>query len=397
MARASLRCTGNLRGLAAARIVLCIVAMDRSARRRLFAKNLLTGLGLATAVVPLAYACGGTAVIDENDGAGGEGEGGMGQGGTTTTTTSNTTSQGGAGAGCTETTATTSGGLTMHYSRCLDELNLPCPANESSAAPVMANVLNAECCVNTLDCESLLSVDCGPFPTAQGNCCFEITTAQEGCATPGRPLVVERALTAPLDGNAAWQRDVGTAPHDEARAARWAADGLAEHASVASFARFALELMAQGAPAELVEATHRAALDEIEHARLCFAVASAYAGRAMGPGPLPLPPELPLRASLSELAVATVEEGCINETLAALRAAIDLDAVSEPLERAALERIVADEARHAELAWRTVAWALEAGGAPVREAVAAAFARLQGSADSDVREVVLPCARALLA
>jgi hypothetical protein len=47
-----------------------------------------------------------------------------------------------------------------------------------------------------------------------------------------------------------------------------------------------LELLALGAPAELVEKAHVAALDEIEHARICFALASAYGGERYGPGPL---------------------------------------------------------------------------------------------------------------
>ena len=38
----------------------------------------------------------------------------------------------------------------------------------------------------------------------------------------------------------------------------------------------------------------------------------------------------------------------------------------------------ADEARHAELAWRTIAWALRTGGAAVRTAVNEVFAELRG-------------------
>ena len=53
-----------------------------------------------------------------------------------------------------------------------------------------------------------------------------------------------------------------------ALAARWRDNGLAEHASVASFSRHSLQLMALAAPADLVEATHRAAIDEISHAKV---------------------------------------------------------------------------------------------------------------------------------
>ena len=49
-------------------------------------------------------------------------------------------------------------------------------------------------------------------------------------------------------------------------------------AEIASFARTSLDLLALGAPADLVAETHRAALDEIEHARIAYALASAFSG-----------------------------------------------------------------------------------------------------------------------
>ena len=47
------------------------------------------------------------------------------------------------------------------------------------------------------------------------------------------------------------------------KAQAWRLSGLAEHSSVAAFARAALELMAVGAPAELVADAHQAAIDEV--------------------------------------------------------------------------------------------------------------------------------------
>lgn len=69
-----------------------------------------------------------------------------------------------------------------------------------------------------------------------------------------------------------------------ALASRWLDSALLEHASIASFARFSLHLLAVGAPPELLERTQRAALDEIEHARLAFAiVARGRGGRSRSP------------------------------------------------------------------------------------------------------------------
>ena len=47
------------------------------------------------------------------------------------------------------------------------------------------------------------------------------------------------------------------------KAQAWRLSGLAEHSSVAAFARAALELMAVGAPAELGADAHQAAIDEV--------------------------------------------------------------------------------------------------------------------------------------
>jgi hypothetical protein len=117
---------------------------------------------------------------------------------------------------------------------------------------------------------------------------------------------------------------------------------------------------------------------------------------------------------------ATVIEGCIGETVAAIAAEAQRDGAEDEAVRAALTIIAHDEARHAELAWKTVAWVLQSGDAGVRAAVRDAFAvaaeqlpaihtgvglaahgrldpqaarRIAGAA---LAEVVLPCARALL-
>lgn len=154
---------------------------------------------------------------------------------------------------------------------------------------------------------------------------------------------------------------------------RWTHAALAEHASVASFSRFALHLLAVGAPPLLVADAHRAALDEIEHAKLCFGLASVYAGEALGPGPLPLEGDLLGELSLAAITAAAVAEGCVGETVAALEASAAAERTRIPEVRSALETISADEAQHAQLAWRFVRWALGQPDPAVRPAVSAAF------------------------
>ena len=59
----------------------------------------------------------------------------------------------------------------------------------------------------------------------------------------------------------------------------WTRIALMEHASIAAFARFTLQLMSLGAPAALVERATAAMADEIKHAKACFAVAGPTRAR----------------------------------------------------------------------------------------------------------------------
>jgi hypothetical protein len=203
----------------------------------------------------------------------------------------------------------------------------------------------------------------------------------------------------------------------------WLEQALMEHASVAAFARFSLQLLALGAPAELCSQAARAMQDEVEHARACFEQARRHADSDVGPGPLDMTGALDA-TDLQAIVLGTIAEGCIGETLAAVEAAEALAHCEDESARATLQRIAEDETRHAELAWRFVAWALEVGPAALREQVRVAFqdadrseaasgrlspfdlqlaqhgliaASLRGELRRRVmRDVIAPCARALL-
>jgi hypothetical protein len=209
----------------------------------------------------------------------------------------------------------------------------------------------------------------GPTSNGAGQCCY-LSYLQLCGSAAGRPyLVGGEAHVAPLargPGAEGWSRAVADAPFVDdltakeraSLAAAWTADALLEHASV-------------GAPADLVALAHLAARDEIRHAQLCFGLASTYAGEAVAPGPFPLSPSgaVPVPTTLAELAASTFLEGCIGETVAAAVAAEQRARAEVPAVRAALAQIAADEAHHAELAWKTVAWAVRTGGDEVRAAV----------------------------
>ncbi|MBC8072715.1 MAG: hypothetical protein IAG13_30625 [Deltaproteobacteria bacterium] len=208
-----------------------------------------------------------------------------------------------------------------------------------------------------------------------------------GCGV-GRPFVVDGSarIAAALD-RADWCADVPMpAELDEATrellARHWTALALAEHASVPAFARFALELAALSAPADLLIDCARAMSDEIEHARRAFALASRYRGAPLGPGPLATGDALAQCVDLVAVAEAVIVEACIGETLAAVEAAFARDRASDPAVIDALARIADDELRHAQLGWRFLTWALHQADAEQRARIHQAIGRaLQARAE----------------
>lgn len=221
-----------------------------------------------------------------------------------------------------------------------------------------------------------------------GQCCYKVTISDEccygnGCPIEGRPLIVGGvSLLAPVSrGNPAWSAPLATGgaeltDRERAEVAEmWLTAARQEHASIASFGRFALALLAFGAPPELITATHTAALDEIRHARAAFALASRYAKEPLGPGAFPMPKELPMPADLTDLVASLVEEGCVGETIAALFAVEQRLVATDHEVCTALDAVCAEEAKHAELAWAALRWAIDRGGERVLVAAQAAFER----------------------
>jgi hypothetical protein len=213
-------------------------------------------------------------------------------------------------------------------------------------------------------------------PVKQGEtCCY--TFCDGACC--GRPFVVDgHARLAAAVERADWSGELPAADFalDEVTrtslGAAWLEDARMEHASVASFARFTLDLLALAAPPELIRDAQQASLDEIEHARLCFAQASRYAATPLGPGALSMS-GTERAVTLASSAAAVVAEGCVGETIAALVARAQLGRAEDPRARSGLARIADDEERHAALAWRYVRWAIGVGGDEVRRAVRRAF------------------------
>lgn len=244
----------------------------------------------------------------------------------------------------------------------------------------------------------------------------------------GRPLRAEGVpVLAPPAARVDWGTTRPVAPLDldattrERLASHWLGEAAAEHASVAAFARFSLQLLALAAPPELVSEAHLAALDEVRHAQQCYALAARYSGEPRGPGALVLPAG-PLPCDPATVALETLRDGCLGESLAARAVAQAAAAARDPEVARILLAIAADEERHAAVAWQAVAWLLRSHPQPVRGVLGAFLASLSGAADpgaqvdahddrlhgiltaaehlavrmETVDEIVVPCLQALL-
>ncbi|MEJ7735217.1 MAG: hypothetical protein WKG00_39285, partial [Polyangiaceae bacterium] len=195
--------------------------------------------------------------------------------------------------------------------------------------------------------------------------------------TDGRPLRGEdggliASATASIGGALEGGGTLAAGAADrEAVAAAWSRDALAEAASVPAFLQLAGDLLALGAPDALVDEAIAAAEDEVRHARACAVIASRLAGRRITPAlpASPLRPSLPGPDGMRRVAVESWLDGCLGEGAAAARAGLAAHRASEPFVAGVRRGIAREEHRHAELAWKVLAWAASRGGDEILDAV----------------------------
>jgi hypothetical protein len=118
-----------------------------------------------------------------------------------------------------------------------------------------------------------------------------------------------------------------------------------------------MELLAVGAPLDLVRRCHQAAMDEIDHARLCLDLAYALDGVPHALGELvALPPRV---LDIAGLCRTTFDEAYVPETFAAATAAAAAESCVDRQVREHLELLAQQEAEHAALARDIVAWCVQ--------------------------------------
>jgi hypothetical protein len=218
---------------------------------------------------------------------------------------------------------------------------------------------------STFQCQTEADECAGPADCAESAMCQHngerfVCTSRPVC---GRPFLVgAEARTAAEAAGHGWDHSkldrvvALTLAERAVVAAHYRAAALMEHASIAAFARFTLELVALGAPAELVSASVSAMTDETAHTRLCVELADRYSDTAFSPGVLDVTNALS-EPDLLAVVDRAVLEGIFGETSAALEAAWARDAAEDEAVRHALTIIAEDESRHAALAVRFIAWA----------------------------------------
>lgn len=286
------------------------------------------------------------------------------------------------------------------FSRCTELVVGP---GKALPSPMPAYYIRSETCIprppkgttqpdtNNAECPQGVQLrgEVRAFSSARNEMCCYMSIQRRVNVIKGRPARVDGEMRfASLQAGTAWHAEIATEARDARLAAKWLEAARMEHASVAAFSATSLRLMALGAPPELIAATHRAALDEIEHARAAFALAAAYGGEPVTPGPL----EMDARPmALRELAIETFVDGCVGETVAAYEAACEAEVEHDPAVAAVLAKIAEDEARHAELAWQIVAWCV----AQDRSILAELY--VENAREDVMCEVVAPCVAALAA
>ncbi len=162
-------------------------------------------------------------------------------------------------------------------------------------------------------------------------------------------------------------------PAERSRLAEtWTRRSAAEYLAVSTFAVLAIDLVAAGAPADVLSLCMRAGIDEVRHAELCLRMIEIYSGKRLQPPPgMSSLPDDPERPKLHQALANTLLVSCVSETYATTVLTATRDLTKDPVAHAVLTSIYSDEVMHARLGWSYLRYALERGGQGAIDAAAA--------------------------
>lgn len=155
-------------------------------------------------------------------------------------------------------------------------------------------------------------------------------------------------------------------------AGTWTRRSAAEYLAVSTFAVLAIDLVAAGAPADVLSLCMRAGIDEVRHAELCLRMVEIYGGKRIQPPPgMSSLPDDPKRPKLHQALANTLLVSCVSETYATTVLTATRDLTEDPVAHGVLTSIYSDEVMHARLGWSYLRYALERGGQGAIDAAAA--------------------------
>lgn len=200
---------------------------------------------------------------------------------------------------------------------------------------------------------------------------------------PGRPLRIDGEPISANIGSEGSQWAQGERPDvsqldlptQKALAALWLEDARGEHASIPAFSNISWQLTKLGAPSELIEQAHKAALEEIGHARLCFALAEGYGNQPYFVQPIP---EMHSGDESFETFVQeTIVDGCLVEGFFTQLATQAAATCEDPAVQAALTQISLEEQSHAAFSWEMLTWLCQARPTEMKDLIQNALVELK--------------------
>jgi len=143
----------------------------------------------------------------------------------------------------------------------------------------------------------------------------------------------------------------------EAIARHWRGRSEAELSTAAVFTQVARALLEIGAAPEVLVLAARGPSDEVQHARLCHAIAELYAGRALTfpSAALADPVQFGDASPRINRLLLAVHHSCLNEGIAAAYLQENLRRSAAPAASAVIRSLLRDDVDHARIGWAHLA------------------------------------------
>ncbi len=171
-----------------------------------------------------------------------------------------------------------------------------------------------------------------------------------------------------------WEQTLAPTLPDDVRtelARIWGERIPTEYRSITGFGTFSFDLIAAGAPPDLVAVCHRVCIDELRHTELAVRMVEVYGGRRPQ-----LPREistLPATEGISAVAQAArsaISLSCLGETFACTELTMLRDRAVDPVVRGVLTVFLSDEIVHARIGWAYLSHAIRSADEGTQRAVA---------------------------